>query len=134
MAAKIGVLGETTTVTASTIAVYTVPASKAAKVRLMWWISAPSTCRCQLVVNGATVFDDTAGGNEFTASAAAVATPATGVVVAFTATDPINATTHVLSPLPVDYYLSAADVVQLIISGTDATAVRVQVVGVEDDA
>jgi hypothetical protein len=134
MAAKIGVLGETTTVTASTIAVYTVPASKAAKVRLMWWIQAPSTCRIRLLVNGATIFDDTSGGTEFTASAAAITAPATGVVLAFTATDPIPATTHVLSPLPVDYYLSAGDTVQLIIGAVDATTVRVQVVGVEDDA
>ena len=68
MAAKIGVLGETTTITAGTITVYTVPASKAAKVRLQWYISAPNTCRCVLNVNGQAVFGDTAGGAEFSGS------------------------------------------------------------------
>lgn len=115
---------------------YTVPASKAAKVRLQWYISAPNTCRCVLNVNGQAVFGDTAGGAEFSASAAAVASPGTGVALPFQATDPINATppTHVCAPLPVDYYLSTGDTVQLVISGTDATALKVQAVGVEDDA
>lgn len=136
MAAKIGVLGETTTVTAGTITLYTVPASKAAKVRLQWYISAPNTCRCVIQVNGQPVFGDTAGGAEFSASAAAITAPATGLALAFQGADPINATppTHVLSPLPIDYYLSTGDTVQLVISGTDATALNVQVVGVEDDA
>ena len=36
MSNKIGVLGEATTATAATTTVYTVPASKAAKVRIMY--------------------------------------------------------------------------------------------------
>ena len=136
MTAKIGVLGQATTVTQGTTTVYTVPASKAAKVRLMWHVNAPNTSKFQLRVNGRVIFDDTAAASEFCCSAGAIGSPETSVVLAFASTNPIaaNPPTHIVRPLAVDYYLATGDVVDYVITTADATAVDVQVVGVEDDA
>lgn len=137
MAAKIGVLGEGTTATVGTTTIYTVPANKAAKVRLQWYVSAPATTLFSISVNGQVVFQDTAAAAEFSASAAAIATPATSVALAFQVADPIPTAgppTHVIRPLAVDYYLATGDVVSYTIGTLAATSVRVQVVGVEDDA
>ena len=136
MTAKIGVLGQSTNTTQATHTVYTVPASKAAKVRLMWHCNAPNTSRLQIKVNGLVVFDDTAGASEFCASAGAIATPETSVVLPFQSTDPIaaNPPTHVVRPLGVDFYLATGDIVDYTVSTADLTAMNIQVVGVEDDA
>jgi hypothetical protein len=136
MAAKIGILGEATTVTAATTTVYTVPSSKAAKVRIRFWCSLPNTSTFALIVNGLTVWADTAGAAEFAASAATIAAPGTAVVLNLQATNPFALTgaTHVSALIPQDFYLSAADTVQYTVGVVDATAVRVQVEGVEDDA
>ena len=58
MTDKIGVLGEATTTTVGTTTVYTVPASKAAKVRIMWAGEAhasTSTGDLTITVNGIVV-------------------------------------------------------------------------------
>ena len=136
MAAKIGVLGQSTSTAVATYTAYTVPASKAAKVRLQWYVSAPSTTAFSISVNGAVVFRDTAAAAEFSFSGGAIATPHNSVAVAFQAGDPLPVAgppTHVIRPLEVDFYLATGDTVTYSIGTLSATAVNFQVVGVEDD-
>jgi len=136
MTTKIGKLGVTTNVNVGTTTVYTVPASKAAKVRIQWYIRAPNTARFEIKVNGVTIFGDTAGAAEISASAAPITDPEASVALALQATNPILATppTHVLRPMGVDYYMATGDTVQLVKSVAGMTEVDVQVHGVEDDA
>lgn len=136
MAAKLGILGEATTVTAGTTTVYTVPASKAAKGRLRFFANLPNTSTLQLLVNGLTIWADTAGASEFAASAATIAAPGTAVILNLQATNPFATAgaTHVSALIPQDFYLNAGDTVQYTIGVVDATSIRVQFEGVEDDA
>lgn len=119
-----------------TTTVYTVPASKAARIRVQFFVNAPSTSVFTLTVNAQTIFSDTSAGNEFALSGATLAAPATGVVLAFQTTNPLaaNPPTHISTAIPAEYIIAAGDTVTYTIATADATSVRVQVWGVEDDA
>lgn len=137
MAAKIGVLGQSTSTAVGTYTAYTVPAAKAAKVRLQWYVSAPNTSAFSISVNGTVIFRDTAAAAEYCFTGGAVATPAASVAVPFQVGDPLPVAgppTHVIRPMEVDFYLATGNTVSYTIGTLAATAVSFQVVGVEDDA
>lgn len=132
MADKIGVLGSATTATATTTTAYTVPAAKAAKVRLMWKAlshATNSTGDLTITVNGmviAQVDNITAAryhhSNSVVLVSPAIAAEPTGESALLTA-----------SPAPAEYYLSAADTVSYTIATDAFQAMNFQVVGTEID-
>ena len=133
MSDKIGVLGGLTTTTVGTHTVYTVPASKAAKIQIQTKIEAHgsnSTGDFLVTVNGAVAFSHLnlpATEIMWSNSATALHDPSTSV-------NPDGTTAALtLAPGPAVYWLSAADTVTYTI-GTDAlVACNIQVVGVEVD-
>lgn len=151
MAAKIGILGETTTVpSADTLTtLYTVPADKAARVRVLarvinaavtlpfrWLIGSPGnerTIAVQLTsgVDYWTGLDDqiNAGRMEVRESGIFILSAGLGN----TPTDP-SSTTFVIAPLALDYYLSTGDTVRFLIDTQQPSYLLLQVHGVEDDA
>jgi hypothetical protein len=132
MTDKIGVLGEATTATAATTTVYTVPAGKAAKVKIIWsGLSHASTGTGDLTitVNGidiAVVLNITA--------ARYVHSNSTLLVNPETAAAPTGATALLtVAPAPFEYYLSAADTVTYTIATLTMQSMKIQVVGTEID-
>ena len=133
MSDKIGVLGEASTATVGTTVAYTVPAGKAAKCRIMYRMqggSAASTTTFGVAVNGVNVMDQAAMNvntylysNKSVLNATPQATVPTG-----------SSDTTTVAPAPIDYYLSAGDVISFTIGGEAATAMNFQVVGAEVDA
>jgi len=132
MSDKIGVLGESTTATVATTTVYTCPASKAAKISLMWTglaHAANSTGDLTITVNGVNV---------------AVILNMTAANYILSSTAKLNEGAQVAAPdgtseantvgiAPQVYYLSAGDTVTYTI-GTDAMqSMNMQVVGTEID-
>lgn len=132
MADIIGVLGEASTLTAGVTVVYTCPASKAAKVKIMWSgasHASNSTGDLTITVNGiavAVILNMTA--------ARFLHSNSTLLVNPETAAAPTGATALLtVVPAPFEYYLSAGDTVSYTI-GTDAmVAMNMQVVGTEID-
>lgn len=130
MGTKVGVLGTSTTASATTTAAYTVPAGKTAKVKVMYRGVSGTNSTLSIVVNGILLFTTSAltNGHIHHSSKAAMyetQTSATGV----------DGTTDekTVAPAPQEFYLDAGDVVQYII-GTDAfTSFQMDVVGVEMD-
>lgn len=132
MADKIGVLGEATTLTAGTTTVYTCPAAKAAKVKIMWSAEAHatnSTGDLTITVNGiavAIVLNITA--------ANFIHSNSTLMVNPETAAAPTGATALLtVSPAPFEYFLAAADTITYTIATDDLVAMNMQVVGTEID-
>lgn len=130
MSDKIGVLGEATTLTAGTTTVYTVPTGKAARGRLMFSAqgAADATTDFKITVNGIVIFDTqniAASQYAFSSSSALLLIQA-GLPTGLSAAQTIG-------PYPLDFYLSAADVVSYTIAGTTALACNVQFVGTEVD-
>lgn len=132
MSDKIGVLGEATTKTTGTTTVYTCPAGKAAKVKIMWSGEAHatnSTGDLTITVNGiavAIVLNMTA--TDFVHSNSVVMTNPETVVAPTGATALLT-----VSPAPFEYYLSAADTITYTIGTDDMVAMKMQVVGTEID-
>lgn len=131
MADIIGVLGEGTTTTVGTHNVYTCPSGKSAKVKIMWRNLMANTGTFKITVNGIDILTATAAGAEhFFSSRSAMydemATPTNEPDGAGDAT--------VVAPGPVEYYLSAGDVISYTLGVVAATTVNVQVVGAELDA
>ena len=145
MAAKIGILGETTSVAVSTITVYTVPADKAARVRILWACELTSSlCRYGILVGTPGVerqiANNVAGNIDFWSGMVDGTTIKSGDI----AVQRLDAGTGswiesseargIFLPYPHDFYLSTGDTVRVIV-GTNALADHlVQVIGVEDDA
>jgi hypothetical protein len=132
MADKIGVLGEATTATAATTTVYTVPAAKAARVKIMWaGLSHASTGTgdLTLTVNGinvAVVVNMTA--------ARYLHSNSTLLVNPETAAAPTGATALLtVAPAPFEYYLAAGDTVTYTVATLTMQSLNVQVVGTEID-
>ena len=132
MADKIGVLGETTTATAATTTVYTVPAAKAARVKIMWAgfsHASTGTGDLTLTVNGinvAVVLNMTA--------ARYLHSNSTLLVNPETAAAPTGATALLtVAPAPFEYYLAAGDTVTYTVATLTMQALNVQVVGTEID-
>lgn len=151
MAAKIGILGESTATTTSITTVYTVPSSKAARIRVLWLLEESG---------GATRSNYLVGspGTEMTYSTAIAANNDTWTGLSLTATpDPTlaltagfngrqekaagitnmstagQATDYLAAPLPIDYFLSTGDTVRFQYD-TAPTDHLFQAHGVEDDA
>jgi len=148
MAAKIGILGESTLITSALdTTVYTVPASKAARVRILFAVEGGAGMTAlsirigppggasgenvinRLVANDNDVFSGMTG-------AGSIASNTVGVVEgsAILDMDADSTTDHIIAPFPHDYFLSTGDLVAFTISGGDAVDVMIQVQGVEDDA
>ena len=132
MSDQIGVLGEATTATAATTTVYTCPAAKAARGKIMWsGLSHASTATgdLSLTVNGinvAVVLNITA--------ARYVHSNSTLMVNPETAAAPTGATALLtVAPAPFEYYLAAGDTVQYTVAALTMQSLNVQVVGTEID-
>lgn len=125
----IGVLGESTQVAVGTYTVYQVPTGKAAKGRLMFHGVAQNTSTVKFLVNGIPIAAPaaaTGADNIFSSNAAMTENTTT---TAPTGAD--DAT--VVAPTPIDYYLSAGDLVQMVIGVADFTSMNAQFVGAEVD-
>jgi len=132
MADKIGVLGEATTATAATTTVYTVPAAKAARVKIMWaGFSHASTGTGDLTftvnaINVAVILNMTA--------ARYLHSNSTLLVNPETAAAPTGATALLtVAPAPFEYYLAAGDTVTYTVATLTMQSLNVQVVGTEID-
>ena len=132
MADVIGVLGSSSATAVATATVYTVPAGKAAKVRLMALFQGSANTVVAILVNGMEVARNTVmtvnhwnytikGGGMF-AYASGNAAPATGLANALT-----------VAPADPIYYLSEGDTVQFTIVTAVCLSMNFQVVGVEID-
>jgi hypothetical protein len=131
MADNIGVLGSATNVTVGTHTAYTVPASKASKVKLMWQALMVNTATLAVTVNGIDIMTiAAASGAEYWFSNSTLmydemATPTNkpdGIAL-----------TGVVAPGPIEYYLSAGDVVSYTVGVAAITTMNFQVVGAELD-
>lgn len=148
MAAKIGILGESTTATAGEVTVYTVPADKAARIRVFFWantsgsgtkdlcirIGMPGT---QMQFTRRNTADQQAIFTGVTFDSGVAKAADTAVIDAATATTLTQSTGERESakmPLAVDWYLSTGDTVRYLISTGDFSEMFFQVIGVEDDA
>lgn len=132
MTDKIGVLGTSTATAVATATVYTCPASKAAKVRIMSLFQGSANTQVAFLVNGAEIARNTAmtvshynftikGGGLLAYAAGNAASP-TGLANALT-----------VSPADPIYYLSAGQTIQFTIVTAVCLAMNTQVVGVEID-
>ena len=131
MTNKVGVLGEATTATVGTTTVYTVPAGKGAKGRIMWRAlnAAVGNATVEIIVNGMTVaktgniaVNEYCYSNISFLSSASTATAPTGATAALT-----------IAPAPPIYYLSAGDTVTYAIATNALSSINMQFVGVEVD-
>lgn len=152
MAAKIGVLGESTFTAVSTVTLYTVPSDKAARVRVQFVTEggAGAYAYCLLIGSPGNEFTfklTLASGDDTWSGVKAIATPdptlsLLGVQLGkqegnnfIDLEDPgATANDFWVAPLPVDYYLSAGDTVRCRVDTTALVDHVIQVVGVEDDA
>ena len=132
MTDKIGVLGEKTDTAVGTYTVYTVPVSKAAKVKIMYSILTANTGTFKLTVNGIDIMVPPASsGAEWWFSGTAAMYEEMGTPT--DKPDGIAAATTV-APGPVEYYLSAGDTITYTVGVVALTSGSVQVVGAELDA
>ena len=129
MSNRIGVLGEASTLTVGTTTVYTVPTSKAAKVKLMYKGLLANTGTISITVNGIVIIAPTAA-----TGADHVFSSSVDMYENTTTTAPSGAATNTtVAPAPQEYYLSAGDVVSYTLGVVATTAMSFQVVGTEID-
>lgn len=132
MADRIGVLGEQTATAVATTTVYTCPANKSAKVRVMARFQGDTNSQVAILVNGMEVARNTVmttahynytikGGGMF-AYAGGNASAPTGLANALT-----------VAPADPIYYLNAGDTIQYTVVTAALLAMNFQVVGVELD-
>lgn len=132
MADVIGVLGAASATTVATTTVYTCPAGKAAKVRLMCVFQGSANTQVAILVNGMEVARNGAmtvnqynhtikGGGIYAYATSAAALP--------------NGVANALTVAPADpiFYLSEGDTIQYTIITAVALAMNFQVVGIEID-
>lgn len=132
MTDKIGVLGEATATTVATTTVYTCPAGKAAKVRLMFVFqgNAGGGSVLDVLVNGLNIGRVAA----MTASYYTFSIKGAGLRVAEQAALPTGIGAGLtVAPCDQIYYLNAGDTVQYTISAAAGIAMNFQVVGIEID-
>lgn len=149
MAAKIGILGETTVVTGgeTTTTVYTVPADKAARVRILWLCETGSDTFQAMVMIGTPGTDE----SWHIGDVAAATDVFTGLAFStdkFIHTDDalersvagIDMTSagssgeHMTFPFSKEYFLATGDTVRIRLKSGAVADVLFQVHGVEDDA
>lgn len=150
MAAKIGILGESTSVATGTVTVYTVPTDKAARVRITWaaeggggnyqyaiMVGSPGTEK-SFYATGTSV-------NDLWSGSAPQSTPDPGLsilaavaghqtVAGIDINGIAGGIDYIMTPYPADFFLSDGDTVKFAISQTDLGDGIIQVMGVEDDA
>ena len=152
MAAKIGIFGETTDVTQTTTTLYTVPADKAARVRVMWVVEGGTAqWECGIMMgpgdeillhNGASADEDSWTGSERQntpdPTGSVNMAGSFGIMAGGSDLVDLNNSNHnaewIVAPLSIDYFLSTADVVKFILTGSNGTDGYINVGGVEDDA
>ena len=152
MAAKIGILGESTAVSVATVTTYTVPADKAARVRVLIEMEGPAnvvnfSVRMGTPSNQATFHKTTATNNDIVSGVYYIGSPDPALTfnVAYMGayeavgllylSDADNSGFDIwAAPLPADYFLSTGDTVRFRIAGNAADDLLFQVQGVEDDA
>jgi hypothetical protein len=132
MADTIGVLGTSTATTVATATVYTCPAGKAAKVRIMAVFQGHANSQVAFLVNNAEIarnaamtvnhYNFTIKGGGLLAYAAGNAASASGLADALT-----------VAPADPIYYLSEGDTIQFTVVTAALLAMNCQVVGVEVD-
>jgi hypothetical protein len=146
MAAKIGIIAESTDNSTGTVTVYTVPADKAARIRVMIQTTGSGG-------SGSVAFMIGPEGSQTIFSTDQAAEHEMWTGFRFDETDgypkdigihsaqegwAVTTTTaekSFICPLPVDYYLSTGDTIKIVAtSSTIGDALLFQVVGVEDDA
>lgn len=144
MAAKIGILGESTVTTVATTTIYTVPADKAARIRILFCaenggsttgyavrVGTPGT-EANLIhtVNADTdFFTGLLVGATNRADDIGIQEADLGDVLAASGTD-----RAAVLPLPVDFFLSTGDTVDIRNANNALSDHLFQVIGVEDDA
>lgn len=132
MSDKIGVLGESSATAVATATVYTVPANKAAKVRLMARFQGDTNSQVAVLVNGLEIARNTVmttthynytikGGGLFAYAGGSASAP-TGLANAVT-----------VAPADPIYYLNAGDTIQFTVVTAALFAMSFQVVGTEID-
>lgn len=127
-----GVLGEATVLTVGTHTVYTCPAGKWAKVRIMWRALLQNNGTLAITVNGTVILGpNVSGGAETWYSSTAAMYEEMGTPTDVPTGDAAATT---VAPGPVEYYLSGGDTITYTVGAQDLTACKVQVVGVELDA
>lgn len=130
MSNKIGVLGSATATTLGTTTVYTCPAGKAAKGRIMFRAQAGANSTLDFLVNSMTVMSSGA----LTAANFIWSTKGAGLSIAASATAPsgIGAALTV-SPADQIYYLSVGQTIQYTVGTLALQAMNAQFVGAEID-
>lgn len=133
MSDKIGVLGEAAVATTGTTTVYTCPADKAAKCKIMWKGQAHAsnaTGDITITVNGIVVAEKLnmpAGELFWSNSTLLIHDPSVSV-------EPDGSTALLTcAPAPFEYYLTAGDVISYTIGTDDMQSMQMQVVGTEVD-
>jgi len=132
MSDKIGVLGESTATAVATATVYTCPANKTAKVRIMSRFQGDTNSQVAFLVNGLEIarntvmttahYNYTIRGGGFFAYAAGNAAAPTGLANALT-----------VAPADPIYYLGPGDTIQFTVITAALLAMNTQVVGIELD-
>lgn len=143
LAAKIGILGESTNAATGTVTVYAVPPDKAARVQIIFAainndsasemgfsVGAPGSQLMAARTCPADVDYWTGVANGTTSKAADIAL----IEGDFGGVLNYNADRGAILPLPVDFYLSTGDTVKTVIATSDFSEIIFQVIGVEDDA
>lgn len=130
MTDKIGVLGETTATAVGTATVYQVPSGKAAKGTFMYKGALANTGTIELKINGVTVMKPSAAaGAEIIFSSKSALYENTG------STEPDGAgDATTVAPAPQNFYLSAGDLVEMVVGVVSLTSMNCQFVGTEVDA
>jgi len=153
MAAKIGILGESSATGAATVTLYTVPSDKAARVRVLFAVQGGAGNWQYSVMIGTpndeiNIHTKQSSGDDMYSGAYEEATPdpagqtlasVQGIRIAnnklqLTGGEGQTGYGWWITPLPVDYYLSTGDTVKFNINTTAGLDALIQVIGVEDDA
>lgn len=150
MAAKIGILGENSATAEATVTVYTVPADKSARVRVLFLLEGGAGTFHYSVLIGTPGTESnfhnnySANADLFSGTRERDSQQPTDSMFAgdagymesagFIFNSLTNNNPWVVAPMPLDFFLSTGDTVRYNISGTAAVDHLIQVHGVEDDA
>jgi len=151
MAAKIAILGESASVSVNvTTTIYTCPVDKASRIKVLWVVEGGAGIwRMNLFIGSPgteiTYHQQFASGQDGFSGTLTQSTPdpplstlasLMGIqeITGLTLTNVGDTTPWLITPFPVDYYLSAGDAVKVQVADTAAVDFLIQVQGVEDDA
>ena len=150
MAAKIGILGEAIGTSVATVTIYTVPADKAARVRILFAVDNSTNAAHYSVQIGTPgseyqLHAPLASGIDFFTGTTAQSSPdpdasmkiSDGGLIVQNIGDVFaddNGYRYAIYPFPMDYYLSTGDTVKYMVVTNAIGDHLIQVVGVEDDA